>query len=229
MRIYKNLLLFGAVFLFLSGCSNDDAVSIEEPTDGARQIEINNSTIASYESHLAEEQKKYDEAETDGLKEAYAETIQFWERSISGLENDNEILKDTLIYNDEFKTVQGVGVYTQIGEGVLTKQLSVSSFSGDGIEVLEKYRHVITDGAILINALPFKDGGDKYAVIAVYYSQEKLDSIDFEKASEDDSGLFLYENADYVKAHTDLSEFLEDSGDFDKVPDMFIEYSAGVY
>lgn len=231
MKISKNFLLFGVMISLLMGCANNDApkAAIEEPTDGTSQIESNNNLIATYESKLADEQAKYDSADLEGVKAAYAETMGFWENSISTLKSENELLEDTLIYNDEFKTVRGMGVFTQLDESILTEQLQVSSFNNAALETLDKYKDVITDGAILINALPFEEDGDKYAVISVYYSQEKLNSIDFEEALNDDSGKYLYQNADYVKAHQTIDEYLVSSGDFDAVPDLFSDYLGKTY
>lgn len=155
--------------------------------------------------------------------------MSFWENSISSLKSENELLEDTLIYNDEFKTVRGIGVFTQLDESILTEQLQVSSFNNTALETLNKYKDVITDGAILINALPFEEDGDKYTVISVYYSQEKLNSIDFEEAMNDDSGKYLYQNADYVSAHQTINEYLISSGEFDAVPDLFSYYSGITY
>lgn len=231
MKISKNFLLFGVTISLLMGCAKNDVseASIEEPTDGTSQIESNNNLIATYESKLADEQEKYDSADLEGVKAAYAETMGFWENSISGLKSENELLEDTLIYNDEFKTVRGMGVFTQLDESILTEQLQVSIFNNAALETLDKYKDVITDGAILINALPFEEDGDKYAVISVYYSQEKLNSIDFEEALNDDSGKYLYQNADYVKAHQTIDEYLVSSGDFDAVPDLFSDYLGKTY
>lgn len=231
MKISKNFLLFGVTISLLMGCAKNDVseASIEEPTDGTSQIESNNNLITTYESKLADEQAKYDSADLESVKAAYAETMGFWENSISNLKSENELLEETLIYNDEFKTVRGIGVFTQLDDSILTEQLQVSSFNNAALETLDKYKDVVTDGAILINALPFEEDGDKYAIISVYYSQEQLDSIDFEKALNDDSGEYLYQNADYVKSHPTIYEYLEDSGDFDIVPELFSYYSGISY
>lgn len=231
MNISKNFLLFGVTISLLMGCAKNDMSEayIEDPKDGTSQIESNNNLIVTHESKLADEQAKYYSADLEGVKAAYAETMSFWENSISSLKSENELLEDTLIYNDEFKTVRGIGVFTQLDESILTEQLQVSSFNNTALETLNKYKDVITDGAILINALPFEEDGDKYTVISVYYSQEKLNSIDFEEAMNDDSGKYLYQNADYVSAHQTINEYLISSGEFDAVPDLFSYYSGITY
>jgi hypothetical protein len=231
MNISKNFLLFGVTISLLMGCAKNDVSEayIEDPKDGTSQIELNNNLIVTYESKLADEQAKYYSADLEGVKAAYAETMSFWENSISSLKSENELLEDTLIYNEEFKTVRGIGVFTQLDESILTEQLQVSSFNNAALETLNKYKDVITDGAILINALPFEEDGDKYTVISVYYSQEKLDSIDFEEAMNDDSGKYLYQNADYVSAHQTINEYLISRGEFDAIPDLFSYYSGITY
>lgn len=224
----RKLLSFLAISqLFLFGCSNLEPV--EEPTDASEQIEKNIRTIEFHEEKIAEEKQKYNAEKIEGIKENHALMIEDLERRISSLENENSVLESTLIYNDNFRIVQGTGVYIDKHEGSFNEQIFVSSFNTKMLKELERYRDEITDGAILIAAIPFGDSPEKMPAISIYYSQESLEAIDFEKASDDENGDYIYKNADYVKAFDSLSEELISSGDFDKVSELFIHYSGMTY
>lgn len=148
---------------------------------------------------------------------------------IESLEMENELLEDTLVYNDEFKIVQGTGVYIQQTDGILTEEDYASSFSRDALQTLDKYKNEITDGAILIGAAPFETDGDKFPVISVYYTQESLGKINFDRASDDERGDYLYKNADYVTTYDTLAEYITNRGSIDDVPDLFLHYSGTTY
>ena len=221
----RKLLSFLAISqLLLFGCSNEEP--IEEPTDASEQIEKNISRIELHEEMLVEEKEMYETAEIASIKETHALMIEDLERSIVSLQNENEVLEDTLIYNDEFRVVQGTGVYIDKHEGALNERTFVSGFNKRMLKELERYQDEISDGAILIAAIPMEGGSEKMPAISVYYSQESLEAIDFEKASDDENGDYIYKNADYVKAFDSLSEELISSGDFDKVSELFIHYSG---
>lgn len=222
----KKILLLLSVFVMAS-CSKEEPV--EAPTDGTSQIETNNEIIKSYEEHLVDAQEKYDNAELPDNKDVYEESIRDWEARIESLEMENELLEDTLIYNDEFKIVQGTGVYIQQTDGILTEEDYASSFSRDALQTLDKYKDEITDGAILIGAAPFETDGDKFPVISVYYTQESLGKINFDRASDDEREDYLYKNADYVTTYDTLAEYITNRGSIDDVPDLFLHYSGTTY
>ena len=220
-----SLLALGSLLLF--ACSNVEPA--EEPTDASEQIEKNIKTIEFHEEKLVEEKEKYKTEKVKGIKENHALMIEDLERRIKSLENENEVLENTLIYNDDFRIVQGTGVYIDKHEGTLTEQTFVSGFNTKMLRELERYRDEITDGAILVAAIPFGDSTEKMPAISVYYSQESLEAIDFDRASDDENGDYLYKNADYVKAFDSLSDVLGSRGDFDKVNDLFVHYSGMTY
>lgn len=220
----KLITLLAVSSMFLLACSNEEP--IEEPTDASEQIEDNISRIEFHEEKLVEQKEMYETEEIASIKENHALMIGYLERRIVSLQNENEVLEDTLIYNDEFRVVQGTGVYIDKHEGALNERTFVSGFNTKMLKELERYQDEISDGAILIAAIPIGDSSEKMPAISVYYSQESLESIDFDKALDDEQDDYLYENADYVKAFDVLSEELVSSGDFDKVSELFIYYSG---
>lgn len=221
------LVLFLSVFLLVA-CSNEDP--IETPTDASSQIERNKSSIEAYENYRRQELEKYENEELDMLKEAYAENVEYWERNIEGLKIENKWLEDTLIYNDEFSVVKGTGVYIEKHDSILTDGVLVSSFNNNMLQELNKYQNEISNGAILIAAVPFQEGEDKMPMITVFYSQSTLEDIDFEKAlDKDHNNDILYQNADYVNTFDVLSDYLEPRGNFDKTNELFRNISGKTY
>lgn len=220
------------VFLLLAlltttACSSVESEPVEEPTKPETEISTNNSLIESFEENLKNEQNLLDNASGVATKNLHEKGVEQWEKEIKQLEEENKLLEDTLIYNDDFKVVQGMGVYIQKHDSILTDDTFISGFNKDMLSELERYKDEISDGVTLIAAAPFKSEEDKFPVISVYYTQESLERIDFDKASDNDE--YLYENADYVKIHDALSSNLSTRGNFDIVPDLFIYYNAITY
>ncbi len=222
----KKILLLLSM-LFISACSNNDMEPIEEPTKPESEISANNNLIETFEGYLKDEQERLDKSEGIASKSTHENAVKNWKQEIRQVEQENELLEETLIYNDDFKVVQGTGIYVQKHDGMFTESTLISGFNNDMLKELERYKDEITNGAILIAAAPFESEGDKFPVISVYYSQKSLDKIDFEKALDNDE--YLYKNADYVDVHNTLSNTLTSRGNFDNVPDLFAYYSGITY
>lgn len=225
----KKIILGLSLFL-LVGCSSDESDPIEEPSKPTSEIESNENLISSYREALEKDEKNYKNAEDDMVEEMYADLINEWEQKIKATEDEIKQLEKTYIYNDDFCIVDGTAVLIDKNDGIGTKDSFVSGFSELSLETLKKYDEKITDGAILLAATTFESEGDKFPIISVYYSQDSLESIDFETAlKERNRNDYLYRDADYVKVHADLQGNLSEKGIIDNVPDLFLHYEGQTY
>lgn len=214
---YKKWWFWLIIILFVFPAFIDGDNSSENNQNKGTAVE----NADSKEEKVKEDKVKEDKAKEDKVKEDKAKEKKAKEGKVK--EDKAEVATE-----EPYEIEDDIAIFTDDNDSIFSAKQHVDSFSAEMTQALKENHKDIKNGAIFrsVKTLSDKYGNEeKTNVLAVYYSPETIEKINYDKwPTLDASG--LYDTADAMWAHPAFKEkgAKENKSGTENAPDIYFNY-----